>query len=79
MTNVIPTSPGRHEAHAIFVALSRAKSTVMFGICVVFTLIIITLLALVTGYLTHIGFKSLHWSFFTEMPIPPGMQGRRGE
>ena len=57
---------------------SRAKSTVMFIVCVAFTIAIIALLALVTGYLVHIGFKSLHWSFFTEMPIPPGMPGSPG-
>jgi phosphate transport system permease protein len=79
-TNAIDSSSPvtRHEAHAIFVALSRAKSNVMFGVCVVVTIIIIALLALVTGYLVQIGFSSLHWSFFTQMPIPPGMAGAPG-
>jgi phosphate transport system permease protein len=68
----------RHSEHPIFVAFTRGKSNVMFGISVLFTGLIILLLVLVTGYLVHIGFKSLHWSFFTENSIPQGVPGAPG-
>jgi phosphate transport system permease protein len=73
-----PTPPIHRDEHAIFVTLSRAKSKVMFAIAVLFTGIILALLVLVIGYLTHIGFKSLHWTFFTKMSIAQGMPGAPG-
>jgi len=76
---ILPSSPpDRPHEHAIFIALSRAKSNVMYTVSVLFTLVILLLLVLVTGYLVHIGFKSLHWSFFTEKPIPQGVEGAPG-
>jgi phosphate transport system permease protein len=79
-TNVITESSPRSrlDEHAIFVALSRAKSNVMFSVSVLFTLVILLLLVLVTGYLLNIGFSSLHWTFFTEKLIPQGMVGAPG-
>ena len=50
----------------------------MFVVCITFTAIILTLLALVTGYLLSIGFKSISIDFFTKAPIPPGEPGYPG-
>jgi phosphate transport system permease protein len=58
--------------------IAIAKSRAMFGVCVIFTVVILTLLALVTGYLLSIGVHSLHLSFFRLDPIPPGMAGAPG-
>jgi phosphate transport system permease protein len=58
--------------------ITAAKSRIMFGICVLFTLFILTLLGLVTGYLVKIGFHSIGWNFFRMDPIPPGMDGAPG-
>ena len=46
----------------------RTMSSVMLGICVAFTVFILVLLVLVTGYLAYKGVGSLSWSFFTEVP-----------
>jgi len=60
-------------------SLTRAQSKLMFGICALFTVIILGLLGLVAGYLVSIGVGSLSWSFFTELPTgrpesPGGMR-----
>lgn len=48
---------------------SRGKSGAAFSLSVIFTAIIITLLALVTGYLVSVGYKSISLNFFTHDPI----------
>src|SRR5215469_9603128 len=50
----------------------------MFGLCVMFTVAILAILALVTGYLLSIGASSLSLDFFTKTPIPRGMDGYPG-
>lgn len=47
-------------------------------ISVLFTIVIVGLLALVTGYLLSIGASSLSWDFFTRTAIPQGMTGYPG-
>ena len=49
-------------------ALDRFKSRTMLVVCVLFTVAILALLALVTGYLISIGAASLSLDFFTETP-----------
>src|SRR4051812_45126380 len=49
-------------------SMARSYSRVMFGVCVVFTVFILLLLGLVTGYLLSIGIGSLSWDFFTKLP-----------
>src|SRR5688572_31189519 len=49
-------------------AVDRYKSRTMFVVCVLFTVAILALLALVTGYLVSIGAASLSLDFFTETP-----------
>lgn len=51
----------------------------MLGVCIVFTVIILALLVLVTGYLVSIGISSLSLDFFTQVPTgnpqdPGGMK-----
>jgi phosphate transport system permease protein len=70
-----PAAPGRSWTDTI----SRAKSTVMVRVCIYFTVIILALLAVVTGFLTSIGADALSVEFFTEVPTgnalsPGGMK-----
>ena len=58
---------------------ARVTSGVMYAVCVIFTLIILTILALVIAYLVKIGASSLSLDFFTELPTgrhddPGGMR-----
>lgn len=64
--------------YPLYNVLSRNYSRLMFGLCVAFTVIIIAILALVTGYLISIGASSLSVDFFTKLPIPQGMAGYPG-
>jgi phosphate transport system permease protein len=59
-------------------SIAAMKSRIMFGICVLFTLVILSLLGLVLGYLLSIGLHSIDWNFFRLDPIPPGMAGAPG-
>src|SRR5215468_8168881 len=66
-------SPSLHNAAA------RWNSRAMLGVCIVFTVIILALLVLVTGYLVSIGISSLSLNFFTQVPTgnpqdPGGMK-----
>src|SRR5213083_1012658 len=59
--------------------ISRIKSSLAYGFCFAFTLLILSLLALVTDYLIKIGFSSISWDFFTQLPTgdptnPGGMK-----
>ena len=57
---------------------SHAKSTLMFGLCVLFTAAIITMLGLVVGYLASIGYQSVDIALFTKSYIPYGETGYPG-
>ena len=50
--------------------VARARSKVMFGLCITFAVSIVLLLTLVTGYLVSLGGSSLSLSFFTKTAIP---------
>jgi phosphate transport system permease protein len=54
------------------------QSAVMKSLCIVFTLVILGILASITAYLVTKGFRYLSWDIFTNVPIPPGMQGAPG-
>jgi len=67
------------KAHSTYNIFVRFMSRVMLGICVAFTMLILVILILVTGYLAYKGIGSLSWSFFTEVPsgrvdAPGGMK-----
>ena len=57
---------------------NRIKSAIMLALCWIFTAAIIGILALVTGYLFSIGYKSVNWAFFSQEPIAYGMTGFPG-
>jgi phosphate transport system permease protein len=73
-----PLVPVTVRQYPLFNRLARLSSRIMFSLCVAFTLLILLVLVAVTGYLLSIGISSLHWSFFTKLPIPPGMAGAPG-
>jgi phosphate transport system permease protein len=56
--------------------IARRISQVMFGVCILFTAFILSLLVMVTGYLISIGFSSISWTFFSQVaggdPQNPG-------
>src|SRR6185369_15941516 len=56
------------ESRPVYTKFVRTMSSVMLGICVAFTMFILLLLALVTGYLAYKGIGSLSWAFFTQVP-----------
>jgi phosphate transport system permease protein len=58
--------------------MARLYSRMMFALCVMFTVLILTVLALVIGYLVSIGWRSVSWSFFTDNPQPYGSKGYPG-
>ena len=58
--------------------MARLYSRMMFALCVIFTAMILTVLALVIGYLVSIGWRSVSLSFFTENPQPYGARGYPG-
>jgi len=64
--------PSLHDTTA------RLKSRLMYGACILCTLVILGVLILVTGYLVSIGFQSLSWAFFSQDPIPLGLPGAPG-
>jgi phosphate transport system permease protein len=64
-------SPGRQRYLNI-------KSAVFQGLCLASTAVVLAILALVTFYLLSQGVTHVNLSFFTEMPIPPGMEGAPG-
>ena len=57
---------------------ARVYSRIMFGLCVAFTALILSVLVLVIGYLVSIGWRSVSLSFFTRVPMPYGAAGYPG-
>jgi phosphate transport system permease protein len=53
----------------------KLKSNIMVGVTVGATVIALTPLFLVLGYLLTKGASSLNWNFFTKMPAPVGQTG----
>ena len=58
--------------------LARASSRVMYAGCILCTAVILAVLVMVTAYLVGIGWHSISWAFFTQDPIPLGMEGAPG-
>src|SRR5215218_3034541 len=48
--------------------IARYKSNMMYVVCIAYTALVLAELDLVTGYLVSIGFKSISWDFFTQVP-----------
>ncbi len=55
-----------------------AKSALFKGLCIVATIAILVMLALVVYYLVSNGLTHISLRFFTKLPIPPGMEGAPG-
>ncbi len=53
----------------------KLKSDFMVGLTIVATVIALTPLFLVLGYLASKGASSVNWDFFTKMPVPVGQAG----
>src|SRR5262249_32018114 len=49
-------------------ARRKIRSGIMVGLCLGFTALILTVLAAVTWYLLSIGWSSLNWAFFSQVP-----------
>jgi phosphate transport system permease protein len=56
----------------------NAKSAAFQGLCALFVVIVLAIFALVTYYLLSKGVAHVGLSFFTQLPIPPGMAGAPG-
>ena len=75
--NAIETHPVR-ENRPVYRRYRAIQSASMKVICVLCTGCILAILAFVTLYLLVNGMNYLSWSLFTELPIPPGMEGAPG-
>jgi phosphate transport system permease protein len=53
----------------------KAKNLVMMGLTIFATVITLTPLFLVLGYLVYKGASSINWAFFTRLPAPVGEPG----
>jgi phosphate transport system permease protein len=71
------TDPVRSN-HRVYRKIGAAQSAFMQGLCVAFTLVILAILAFITFYLVVNGIRHLSWDIFTQLPIPPGMDGAPG-
>lgn len=71
------TQAVRRERHA-YRRLMTVQSACMKGLCVVFTAVILLILAFITFYLLAKGLSYLSWDIFTQVPIPVGMEGSPG-
>jgi phosphate transport system permease protein len=66
------------EQHLGYRRLVTIQSALMKGLCVVFTALILLVLAFITFYLLAKGIRHLSWDIFTKEPIPVGMEGAPG-
>ncbi|MBZ5619033.1 MAG: phosphate ABC transporter permease PstA [Acidobacteriia bacterium] len=53
----------------------RTVNGVMLGLTGVFTVLTVSILFLILGYLLYYGSRSLDLNFFTKLPLPPGEDG----
>ena len=66
------------ERHPGYRRLVTIQSASMKGLCVVFTAVILLILAFITFHLLAKGISHLSWDIFTKDPIPVGMPGAPG-
>ena len=53
----------------------KSVNAVMLSVTGVFTVLAVSSLFLILGYLVYYGGRSLDWNFFTKLPLPPGEIG----
>ncbi len=73
--------PSHHPARQprpIYRRYRAIQSASMQMTCILCTVGILAILAFVTLYLLVNGFNYISWDLFTELPIPPGMEGAPG-
>src|SRR5581483_1268095 len=56
-------------------ARRNATNNVMLALTGVCTIITVSVLFLILGFLLYNGWRSLDWNFFTKLPAPPGEMG----
>ncbi len=56
-------------------AWRKFVNAVMLGLTGLFTVVTVSILFLILGYLVYYGGRSLDWNFFTKLPLPPGEVG----
>lgn len=56
-------------------AYRKFVNAVMLGLTGIFTVLTVSVLFLILGYLVYNGGKSMDWNFFTQLPAPPGIAG----
>ena len=50
----------------------KSVNAVMLSVTALFTVLAVSSLFLILGYLIYYGGRSLDWNFFTKLPLPPG-------
>jgi phosphate transport system permease protein len=75
--SAIDARPARQN-RPLYRRFRAIQSTAMIATCVLCTVCILAILVFVTLYLLIHGLNFLSWSLFTELPIPPGMEGAPG-
>jgi phosphate transport system permease protein len=53
----------------------KTVNAVMLTLTGIFTVLTVSILFLILGYLVYYGGRSLDWNFFTKLPLPPGELG----
>jgi phosphate transport system permease protein len=53
----------------------KTVNNIMLGLTGLCTLLTVSTLFLILGYLLYYGGRSLDWNFFTKLPLPPGESG----
>ena len=53
----------------------KTINVVMLAMTGIFTLLTVSTLFLILGYLLYYGGRSLDWNFFTKLPLPAGELG----
>jgi len=53
----------------------KSVNAVMLSVTAIFTVLTVSTLFLILGYLVYYGGRSLDWNFFTKLPLPPGETG----
>src|SRR5215212_8496297 len=73
-----PLTPAVRQQRNAYRRFMTVQSACMKALCVVFTAVILLMLAFITFYLLAKGISYLSWDIFTKVPIPVGMQGAPG-
>ena len=70
------TLPIRSRQAEGFISLRRkSMNTLVTGVSILSTVIVLVPLVAILGYLIYKGASSLNWAFFTKIPVPVGETG----